>query len=348
MSSSSRYRNDRGHYGSSRHRSRSPRRDSYGGGQKYGGYRHYNGNENSRGTFRDKNSGDYAPRRSRWEPEKLPSIKKNFFIEHPASKARTNEEINEYWRSNNMFVNGKDIPRPCLKFEEASFPQVITDVMRKQGFVEPTPIQAQGWSMALSGTDVVGIAQTGSGKTLAYSLPALIHIDYQHKLTRGEGPIVLVLVPTRELALQVQGVVSDYSRVFNIRCCCVYGGAPRGPQIRDLTSGCSFVIATPGRLIDFMESGKINLRRCTYLVLDEADRMLDMGFEPQIRKILGQIRPDRQVLMWSATWPKEVRSLAEDFLKDYIQVNIGSLDLCANHNITQIIETCEEYQKDHK
>ncbi|XP_034567304.1 probable ATP-dependent RNA helicase DDX5, partial [Notolabrus celidotus] len=129
---------------------------------------------------------------------------------------------------------------------------------------------------------------------------------------------------------------------------CIYGGAPKGPQIRDLERGVEICIATPGRLIDFLESGKTNLRRCTYLVLDEADRMLDMGFEPQIRKIVDQIRPDRQTLMWSATWPKEVRQLAEDFLKEYVQINIGALQLSANHNILQIVDVCNDGEKENK
>ena len=115
-----------------------------------------------------------------------------------------------------------------------------------------------------------------------------------------------------------------------------------------LVLGCEIVIATPGRLIDLMEARKTNLRRVTYLVLDEADRMLDMGFEPQIRKIVDQIRPDRQTLMWSATWPKEVKSLADDFLTDNVQVNIGKLTLHANHNILQIIDVCDEYEKERK
>ena len=119
-------------------------------------------------------------------------------------------------------------------------------------------------------------------------------------------------------------------------------------QCAILTLCSSHFSATPGRLIDFLEMGKTNLRRCTYLALDEADRMLDMGFEPQIRKIIEQIRPDRQVLMWSATWPKEVRRLAEDFLTDYTHINIGSQDLHANHNILQIVDVCEEYQKEQK
>lgn len=115
------------------------------------------------------------------------------------------------------------------------------------------------------------------------------------------------------------------------------------------SSGCEIVIATPGRLIDLLESKKTNLRRVTYLVLDEADRMLDMGFEPQIRKIIDQIRPDRQTLMWSATWPKDVKSLASDFLiNDSVQVNIGKLTLHANHKILQIVDVCEEYEKEKK
>ncbi|XP_018321052.1 probable ATP-dependent RNA helicase DDX17 isoform X1 [Agrilus planipennis] len=133
-----------------------------------------------------------------------------------------------------------------------------------------------------------------------------------------------------------------------IRNTCIFGGCPKGPQARDLERGVEIVIATPGRLIDFLEKGTTNLNRCTYLVLDEADRMLDMGFEPQIRKIIQQIRPDRQVLMWSATWPKQVQALAEDFLVDYIQVNIGSLALAANRNIRQIVEVCEEEEKEGK
>jgi ATP-dependent RNA helicase DDX5/DBP2 len=126
---------------------------------------------------------------------------------------------------------------------------------------------------------------------------------------------------------------------------CVYGGVPKGGQIRDLQRGAEIVIATPGRLIDMLESGKLNLRRVTYLVMDEADRMLDMGFEPQIRKVIDQIRPDRQTLMFSATWPKEVQKLAQEYLKDFIQVNIGSLELSANLSITQIVEVCSDYEK---
>ena len=118
----------------------------------------------------------------------------------------------------------------------------------------------------------MAIAQTGSGKTLGYLLPAIIHINNQPYLERGDGPIVLVLAPTRELAQQIQEVATDFGRSSKIKNTCIFGGAPKGPQMRDLENGVEIVIATPGRLIDFLEMGKTNLRRCTYLVLDEADR----------------------------------------------------------------------------
>ena len=132
----------------------------------------------------------------------------------------------------------------------------------------------------------------------------------QPLLSPGDGPIALVLAPTRELAVQTQQECSKFGSSSRIRNTAIYGGAPKGPQIRDLQRGVEIVIATPGRLIDMLETQKTNLRRVTYLVMDEADRMLDMGFEPQIRKIVSQIRPDRQTLMFSATWPKDVQKLA--------------------------------------
>ncbi|XP_070305889.1 probable ATP-dependent RNA helicase DDX17 [Salvelinus sp. IW2-2015] len=257
-------------------------------------------------------------------------------------------DLEEFRRKKEITIRGSGCPKPVSSFSQAHFPQYVMDVLIQQNFKEPTAIQAQGFPLALSGRDMVGIAQTGSGKTLSYLLPAIVHINHQPYLERGDGPICLVLAPTRELAQQVQQVVHEYGKSSRIKSTCVYGGAPKGPQIRDLERGVEICIATPGRLIDFLEAGKTNLRRCTYLVLDEADRMLDMGFEPQIRKIVDQIRPDRQTLMWSATWPKDVRQLAEDFLKDYVQINVGALELSANHNILQIVDVCTESEKDNK
>lgn len=300
------------------------------------------------------------------DPSTLPKFEKSFYKEDPAVTARTTAEIEAFRAEKQMRVQGRDVPKPVITFDEAGFPSMyyssrlhkykekvlisvilgyVMNEVKAQGFSAPTAIQSQGWPMALSGRDVVGIAETGSGKTLTYCLPAIVHINAQPLLAPGDGPIVLVLAPTRELAVQIQQEVAKFGKSSRIRNTCVYGGVPKGPQVRDLARGVEVLIATPGRLIDMLESGKTNLRRVTYLVLDEADRMLDMGFEPQIRKILSQIRPDRQTCMWSATWPKEVRQLASDFQNDFIQVNIGSLELSANHNIQQIVEIMMDYDK---
>ncbi|EXL55276.1 ATP-dependent RNA helicase DBP2 [Fusarium oxysporum f. sp. radicis-lycopersici 26381] len=288
---------------------------------------------------------DAGLKNQEWDVSTLPKFEKSFYKEHPDVTNRSDADVEAFRRKHQMTIAGKDVPRPVETFDEAGFPRYVMDEVKAQGFPAPTAIQSQGWPMALSGRDVVGIAETGSGKTLTYCLPSIVHINAQPLLAPGDGPIVLVLAPTRELAVQIQEEMKKFGRSSRIRNTCVYGGVPKGPQIRDLSRGVEVCIATPGRLIDMLEAGKTNLRRVTYLVLDEADRMLDMGFEPQIRKIIGQIRPDRQTLMWSATWPKEVRALASDFLQDFIQVNIGSMELAANHRITQIVEVVTDMEK---
>uniref|UniRef100_A0A347ZJD9 RNA helicase n=1 Tax=Reticulitermes speratus TaxID=60591 RepID=A0A347ZJD9_9NEOP len=297
-----------------------------------------------RGSLKGKQPGG-ALVKPQWELQSLRPFSKNFYVPHQDVTNRNRKDVEGYRARNQITVRGNNMPNPIQFFEESNFPDYMMKEIRKFGFSEPTSIQAQGWPIAMSGRDMVGIAQTGSGKTLAYVLPATIHINNQERLTRGEGPIALVLAPTRELAQQIQSVAQGFGSSTYVRNTCIFGGAPKGPQARDLERGVEIVIATPGRLIDFLERGVTNLRRCTYLVLDEADRMLDMGFEPQIRKIVEQIRPDRQTLMWSATWPKEVRNLAEEFLTDYLQINIGSLQPAANHNILQIVDVCQEHEK---
>lgn len=323
-----------------------------------GGYRDRDngGYNNSNGGGSYSNGGGYSNDRSgsrfgenlkaiEWNLDELPAFEKNFYKEDQAVADRSKEEVDEFRKTHEMTLKGHDIPKPVTTFDEAGFPSYVLKEVKAQGFEAPTAIQAQGWPMALSGRDVIGIAATGSGKTLSYCLPSIVHINAQPFLARGDGPIVLVLAPTRELAVQIQQECSKFGKSSSIRNTCVYGGVPRGPQIRELSRGVEIVIATPGRLIDMLDSGKTNLRRVTYLVLDEADRMLDMGFEPQIRQIVDQIRPDRQTLMWSATWPKEVQRLAHDYLKDFIQVNVGSLELSASHNIKQIVEVVSDYEK---
>ncbi len=248
----------------------------------------------------------YSPgenlRKVNWERVNLVPFERNFYQPSPALTNADPREVEKYRAAKEItVVRGRNVPNPITSFRDVNFPDYVMREVEKNNFTEPTPIQAQGWPLALSGLNMVGIAMTGSGKTLAYLLPGIIHINHQPYLERGDGPIVLVLAPTRELAQQIQEVAQEFGRSSRIKNTCVFGGAPKGPQLRDLEGGCEIVIATPGRLIDFLEMGKTNLRRCTYLVLDEADRMLDMGFEPQIRTIVGQIRPDRQVLMWSAS-----------------------------------------------
>ncbi|KJK61259.1 hypothetical protein P875_00042524 [Aspergillus parasiticus SU-1] len=314
----------------------------YGGGGYGGGYGGRGGGAG--GGDRMSNLGA-GLKKQEWDLDSLPKFEKSFYKEHPDVANRSQRDVDEFRKKFEMSVQGKNIPRPVETFDEAGFPQYVLSEVKAQGFERPTAIQSQGWPMALSGRDVVGIAETGSGKTLSYCLPAIVHINAQPLLAPGDGPIVLVLAPTRELAVQIQTEITKFGKSSRIRNTCVYGGVPKGPQIRDLSRGVEVCIATPGRLIDMLEAGRTNLRRVTYLVLDEADRMLDMGFEPQIRKIISQIRPDRQTCMWSATWPKEVRQLASDFLNDYIQVNIGSMDLSANHRITQIVEVVSDFEK---
>ncbi|KAJ1919300.1 ATP-dependent RNA helicase dbp2 [Mycoemilia scoparia] len=323
-------------HGSYDYYSRSP----YSGGGSSGGY----GGGNSYGSYGG-GPGQDLKSVDNWDLNTLPKFEKNFYVEHPSVASRPQSDVDEYRRMHEIKVTGPNIPKPIHTFDETSFPNYVMDEIRSLGFEKPTPIQAQGWPMALSGRDMVGIAATGSGKTLAYSLPAIVHINAQPLMKPGDGPIVLILAPTRELAVQIQKECTKYGASSRIRNSCIYGGVPRGPQIRDLRQGIEICIATPGRLIDMLQTGMTNLRRVTYLVLDEADRMLDMGFEPQIRKIVSQIRPDRQTLMWSATWPREVQQLARDFLKDYIQVNIGSDDLSASHQIKQIVEVISDYDK---
>ncbi|KAI0313180.1 DEAD-domain-containing protein [Amylostereum chailletii] len=283
-----------------------------------------------------------------WSASKQIVFEKNFYTEDKRVSALSEREVEEVRRVKEIRVQGRNVPRPVSSFDELGFPEYIMSSIRAQGFSAPTPIQCQAWPMALTGRDVVAIAQTGSGKTISFALPAMLHINAQPLLSPGDGPIALVLAPTRELAVQIQSECTKFGSNSRIRNTAIYGGAPKGPQIRDLQRGVEIVIATPGRLIDMLETQKTNLRRVTYLVLDEADRMLDMGFEPQIRKIIGQIRPDRQTLMFSATWPKDVQKLANDFLKDMIQCNIGSMELTANHNIKQIVEVCSDFEKRNK
>ncbi|CAO2634223.1 Probable ATP-dependent RNA helicase DDX43, partial [Lemmus lemmus] len=243
----------------------------------------------------------------------------------------------------------RPIPNPICKFEDVfqSYPEVMENIKRA-GFQKPTPIQSQAWPIVLQGIDLIGVAQTGTGKTLSYLMPGFIHLDSQ-PLAREQrnGPGMLVLTPTRELALQVEAECSKYS-YSDLKSVCVYGGGDRDGQIQDVSKGVDIIIATPGRLNDLQMNNFVNLKSVTYLVLDEADKMLDMGFEPQIMKILLDVRPDRQTIMTSATWPSAVRRLAQSYLKEPMIVYVGTLDLVAVSTVKQnIIITTEEEKRTH-
>merc|ERR1719244_2014799 len=218
-------------------------------------------------------------------------------------------------------------------------------------FKAPTPIQSQCWPIIGSGRDIVGVAETGSGKTLAFSLPALAHM-----LHRYENPIpglpntpsMLVLAPTRELAMQTQTVMEEAGKECFIRSVCCYGGVPKWEQKRQLRWGVEVVVATPGRLKDLVQMGSVSLSGVSYLVLDEADRMLDQGFEQDIRHLIGLTHKDRQTCLFSATWPEAIRNLAQEFLTNPVKVTVGSDDLSANKRIKQVVEVIDENDKDEK
>jgi len=232
---------------------------------------------------------------------------------------------------------------PFLKFADVPLPEVLKSQFTRAGFETPSVIQSQAWPAALQGRDVVGVAKTGSGKTLGFLVPGFVHILNGARKDSRHGPTILVLAPTRELATQIQEECIKFGQCIQMTSTCVYGGAPKGPQMRDIRQGVTIVVATPGRLNDFLEGGQISMNQVSYMVFDEADRMLDMGFEPQIRKIVARIPPSRQTLFFTATWPKEVRRLASEFLNSPAIIYIGNTDsLVANKDVTQIVHVVDD------
>jgi len=197
--------------------------------------------------------------------------------------------------------------------------------LKAAGFTTLSAIQAQAWPVAAEGKDFIGVAKTGSGKTLAFLLPAFRKLSKMQP-DCSNGPAVLVLAPTRELAVQIEEAATKFGESAEVSCCVVYGGVPKPPQAKALRSNPQVVVATPGRLVDLMNDGAIKLGQISYLVLDEADRMLDMGFEPQMKQIMKEIPVDRQTLLFSATWPKSIKKLAATYLKDAVHVNVGDTD----------------------
>lgn len=261
---------------------------------------------------------------------------RNFYIEHEEIKRLLPNQVSDLRKKLNVKVLGVQTPSPVISFAHFNFDEQLMKIIRKCEYSQPTPIQAQAIPVALSGRDLIGIAKTGSGKTAAFIWPMLIHIMDQTDLKAGDGPIGLILAPTRELSQQIYAETKKFAKAYNIRAVCTYGGGSKWEQQQDLEQGAEIVIATPGRLIDLIKAKATNLARVTMLVLDEADRMFAMGFEAQVRSICDHCRSDRQTLMFSATFQKRIERLARDALSDPIKIIQGELGE-ANQDVQQIV-----------
>ncbi|XP_041785792.1 ATP-dependent RNA helicase DDX42-like isoform X2 [Anopheles merus] len=290
--------------------------------------------------------GNPVPLQRRRDIDPLPSIdhteidylkfEKNFYIPHEDIVNLSQAKVQDLRQTLCVKVSGPMPPHPVTSFAHFGFDESLMKSIRKSEFSTPTPIQAQAIPAALSGRDIIGIAKTGSGKTAAFLWPMLVHIMDQRELGPGDGPIGLILAPTRELSLQIYNEAKKFGKVYNISICCCYGGGSKWEQSKALEQGAEIVVATPGRMIDMVKIKATNLQRVTYLVLDEADKMFNMGFEPQVRSICNHIRPDRQTLLFSATFKKRVEKLARDVLTDPVRIIHGDLGE-ANSDVTQRI-----------
>jgi ATP-dependent RNA helicase DDX3X len=257
-------------------------------------------------------------------------------------------------------ASGHDIPEPTTKFTNPPLDDHLLRNIELAHYKVPTPVQKYSIPIVMGGRDLMACAQTGSGKTGGFLFPILSQafINGPSPMPAGAGgsfgrqrkayPTSLILAPTRELVSQIYDEARKFSYRSWVRPCVVYGGADIGSQLRQIERGCDLLVATPGRLVDLIERGRISLCNIKYLVLDEADRMLDMGFEPQIRRIVeGEDMPgvqNRQTLMFSATFPRDIQMLARDFLKDYVFLSVGRVG-STSENITQKVEYVEDMDK---
>lgn len=275
-------------------------------------------------------------------------FRKNFYTEPQDLKEMSEDDARALrFDLDDIKVQGSNVPRPVQKFAQLGLNTQALDIIRNLGFEKPTPIQAQTIPAIMSGRDIIGVAKTGSGKTVAFLLPMFRHIKDQRPLANMDGPIGLVLAPTRELAQQIHKECKPYLKVLGLRAVCAYGGSPIKDQIAELKRGAEIVVCTPGRMVDLLaaNAGRVtNLRRVTYVVLDEADRMFDMGFEPQVVKILTNIRPDHQTVLFSATMPRNMESLARKVLRKPVQITVGGRSTVSD-TITQVIEVRTETSK---
>lgn len=310
--------------------------------------------ENDDDSMEDEDDEEFMKRVKKTKAEKLsivdhskidyPPFRKNFYIEVKEIARMTAEEVSAYRKQLELKIHGKDVPKPVKTWHQTGLSSKILEMIKKLNYEKPMPIQAQALPVIMSGRDCIGVAKTGSGKTLAFVLPMLRHIKDQPPLMPGDGPIALIMAPTRELVQQIHSDIRKFTKVLGVSCVPVYGGSGVAQQISELKRGAEIVVCTPGRMIDILctSSGKItNLRRVTYFVMDEADRMFDMGFEPQITRIVQNTRPDRQTVLFSATFPRQVEILARKVLNKPIEIQVGGRSV-VNKDISQLVEVRPE------
>jgi ATP-dependent RNA helicase DDX41 len=275
----------------------------------------------------------YKPMETGWRPPK--HIRE--MGEEEAQKLRNKWHI---------LVEGDDIPPPITKFADMRFPPPILAALKTKGIKRPTPIQIQGIPVTLAGRDMIGIAFTGSGKTLVFSLPMImfaLRAETKVPLTKGEGPTGLIICPSRELARQTWDVIQHFTKQLTadgfpeLRTLLCIGGIDMRDQYEIMNRGIHMVSSTPGRLIDMLNKKRFNLDQCKYLVLDEADRMIDMGFEDDIRAVFDHFHAQRQTVLFSATMPKKIQEFALSALVKPIIVNVGRAG-AANLDVIQEVE----------
>jgi len=250
------------------------------------------------------------------------------------------------WKKHCIDVEGIDPPPPLKSFKDMKFPKGIIEGLLKRKIESPTPIQMQGMPTVLTGRDLIGIAYTGSGKTLVYVLPLIMFcLEQEARLpfTRDEGPYGLIIVPSRELAKQIHEIIEHFAKVLKehrmpkLRSCLAIGGIPTNEAAEVIRGGVHIMVATPGRLMDMLNKKIVTLDICRYLCLDEADRMIDMGFEDDVRTIFSYFTGQRQTLLFSATMPKKIQNFARSALVQPILVNVGRAG-AASMNIVQEVE----------
>lgn len=275
-------------------------------------------------------------------------IKKNVYVQVSEITNMTEKDVEMFRKNNgNIVVRGKNCPRPIQYFYQCGLPGKILNILEKKNFKKMFSIQMQAIPALMCGRDIIAIAETGSGKTISYLFPLIRHVLHQDKLRNNDGPIGIILTPTRELSIQVKNEASIYCKAVDLKILAVYGGSNIGAQLNVLKKGVEIIVGTPGRIIDILtisNSKVTNLNRASFIVLDEADRLLDLGFESQIHSILNNCRKDKQTAMISATFPNYIQNLAKKLLYKPIEIIVGEKGK-TNNNIYQFVEVLEEKKK---